>query len=175
MEEEDKKELRDDCIRLLRDVGCDEEVINHCVAVSEFALELAHRHYGSADEDLVFRAALLHDIGRAKSHGVDHGFVGGEIAKTLGLDENVIRIIQRHVGAGITAEEAKALGLPQDVDFMPETMEEKIVAHADNLIDRGRRTSIEHEIKHLKDKLGENHPSIRRMKALHRAVMGMSV
>jgi len=176
VEEEDKRLIRDECIKLLRDLGCKARVIEHCVAVSELALELARRYYyGRVDEKLIFRGALLHDIGRSRTHGIDHGFVGGEVAKALKLDGRVVRIIQRHVGAGITAEEAKEQGLPQDVDFMPRTMEEKIVTHADNLIDGVRRTSIEHEIAHLKAKLGVNHPSIKRMAMLHKEVTGLSV
>ncbi len=176
MEEEDKRVIRDECIKLLRDVGCEVRVIEHCVAVSELALELARRYfYGRVDGELIFTGALLHDIGRCCTQGIDHGFVGGEVAKALKLDGRVVRIIQRHVGAGITAEEAKELGLPQDVDFMPRTMEEKIVTHADNLIDGVRRTSIELEIAHLKAKLGKNHPSIKRMAALHKEVTGLNV
>jgi len=174
VEEENKKRIRSECIKLLRDVGCDEAVVEHCIAVAELALEIAlhHSHYNnSVDEKLVFRGALLHDIGRARSHGVNHGFVGGEMAKGLGQEEKVVRIIQRHVGAGITAEEAKEKGLPP-VAFVPETMEEKIVAHADNLIDGGSRTSIENAIADLEDKLGEFHPSIKRMIRLHEEVMG---
>lgn len=171
MEEEIKRRILNECIGLLREVGCDEAVIKHCIAVAELALEIARRHHDSVDEKLVFRGALLHDIGRARSHGVDHGFVGGELARELRLDENVVRIIQRHVGAGITAEEAKEVGLPS-IDLMPETMEEKIVAHADNLIDGSRRTSIEDAIVNLKDKLGESHPSLKRMRALHKEVIG---
>lgn len=171
MEEETKKEISRECIGLLRAVGCDEGVIKHCIAVAGLALEIARRHYGTVDEELIFRGALLHDVGRARSHGIDHGFVGGEIARELGLEESIVRIIQRHVGAGITAEEAKETGLPA-VDFMPETMEEKIVAHADNLIDGWRRTSIEDAISDLKVKLGDSHPSIKRTIALHKEVMG---
>jgi uncharacterized protein len=175
VEEEDKKVIRDECITLLRDAGCKARVIEHCVAVSELALEFARRYYGRVDEKLIFRGALLHDIGRSRTHGIDHGFVGGEVAKLLKLDGRVVRIIQRHVGAGITTEEAKELGLPQDVEFMPRTMEEKIVTHADNLIDGVKRKSIELEIAHLKAKLGENHPSIKRMIALHKEVTGLNV
>jgi uncharacterized protein len=174
VEEEIKKVIGSECIQLLRDVGCDEGVISHCIVVSELALKLARRHHNHVDEHLVYRGALLHDLGRARSHGVDHGFLGGEIAEDLGLDEDLVRIIQRHVGAGIPVEEAKKLGLPP-IDFMPETMEEKIVAHADNLIDGTRKTNIEREIVYLKNKLGANHPSIKRMKALHEEVMGIRV
>jgi uncharacterized protein len=174
VEEENKEKLSGECIRLLRAVGCDGEVIKHCTAVAELALEIAHRHYNTVNEELIFRGALLHDIGRARSHGIDHGFVGGEMARELGLEENLVRIIQRHVGAGIAAEEAKEVGLPS-VDFMPETMEEKIVAHADNLIEGWMRTSIADAIANLKAKLGESHPSIKRTIALHEAVMAKSV
>lgn len=175
MEEEDKRVIRDACIKLLHDLGCAAEVIEHCVAVSELALELAARYYGRVDEKLIFRGALLHDIGRSRTHGIDHGFVGGEVAKALKLDGKVVKIIERHVGAGITTEEAKELGLSENVEFMPRTMEEKIVTHADNLIDGVKRTSIELEIAHLKAKLGENHPSIKRMAVLHKQVTGLNV
>ncbi len=97
--------------------------------------------------------------------------MGGEMAKELGLPENVVRILERHVGAGITADEAKILGLPAR-DLMPETMEEKIVTDADNLISRARRTSIEEAIADLKRKLGSTHPTITRAMALHEEVMG---
>ena len=170
MEEETKKKISGECIRLLRAVGCDGGVIKHCSSVAELALEIARHHYNTVNEELIFRGAMLHDMGRARSHGIDHGFVGGEMARELGLEENLVRIIQRHVGAGITAAEAKEVGLPP-VDFMPETMEEKIVAHADNLIDGWRRTSIADAIANLKAKLGNSHPSIKRTIALHEEVM----
>jgi uncharacterized protein len=171
VEEEVKRGILTECIGLLREVGCDEAVIKHCIAVAELALELARHHHDRVDEELVLRGALLHDIGRARSHGVDHGFVGGELARELRLDEKIVRIIQRHVGAGITAVEAKEVGLPP-IDLMPETMEEKIVAHADNLIDGSRRTSIDDAIVNLKAKLGESHPAIERMRALNEEVIG---
>ena len=171
MEEETKKKISSECIRLLRAVGCDGDVIKHCTAVAELALEIARRHYNTVNEELIFRGALLHDIGRARSHGIAHGFVGGEIARELEMEENLVRIIQRHVGAGITAAEAKEVGLPS-VKFMPETIEEKIVSHADNLIEGWRKTSMEDAIANLKAKLGESHPSIKRMIALHKEVMG---
>lgn len=171
MEEETKAKLKSECLQLLRELGCDDGLIKHCNAVAELALEIAERYHDTVDENLLFRGALLHDLGRTRSHGLDHGFVGGELARELGLDANLVRIIQRHVGSGITAAEAQEAGLPA-MDFMPETTEEKIVAHADNLIDGWEQTSVEHTIANLKAKLGDTHPSIKRMIALHKEVMG---
>jgi len=41
-------------------------------------------------------------------------------------------LIERHVGAGLTLEEARSFGLPER-SYMPETLEEKILAAVDNL------------------------------------------
>jgi len=178
VEEADKRRLRSECVELLRAAGCEEAVIKHCIAVAELALEIAAANKNrnknkNIDEELIFTGALLHDMGRARSHGVEHGFLGGELAKASGLDDRLVKIIQRHVGAGITAEEAKQLGLPP-ISLMPETIEEKIVAYADCLIEGTRRTSVEHAISNLKKKLGARHPAVERLKKLHEEVMGTS-
>ena len=44
-----------------------------------------------------------------------------------------VNITLKHIGAGIPSDEAEILELPPG-DYMPCTLEEKIVAHADNLI-----------------------------------------
>jgi len=178
VEEADKRRLRSECVELLRAAGCEEAVIKHCIAVAELALEIAAANKNrnknkNIDEELIFTGALLHDMGRARSHGVEHGFLGGELAKASGLDDRLVKIIQRHVGAGITAEEAKQLGLPP-ISLMPETIEEKIVAYADCLIEGTRRTSVEHAMSNLKKKLGARHPAVERLKKLHEEVMGTS-
>jgi HD superfamily phosphodiesterase len=68
VEEEDKSVIRDECIKLLRDVGCEERVIKHCIAVSELALEFARPYsYGRVDEKLIYKGALLHN-GREDSY-----------------------------------------------------------------------------------------------------------
>lgn len=149
---------------MLRKAGCSPRVIDHCIAVAEFAGKLAKRH--GADHDLVMTAALLHDIGRAKTHGVDHAVVGAEIARNFGLDEKIVKIIERHVGAGIPASEAQKLGLPKK-DYVPKTLEEKVVAHADNLVMGTKKVSIDETIKNMQRTLGKHHPAIQRMKKLH--------
>ena len=135
----------DECIELLRKSGCSDKVVKHCKAVKDVAVKIAKK--ANADVELVEVGALLHDIGRSKTHGIRHGIEGAKIADKLGLPESIILIIERHLGAGIPKEEAKKLGLPSK-DYTPQTLEEKIVCHADNLIDNNRRQKIENEIKH---------------------------
>lgn len=126
----------DEAVILLEKVGCDRKVIEHCKAVKYFATRIAERLVKNGvevDVDLVNVGALLHDIGRARSQRIDHGVEGARMALDIGLDEPIIRIIERHIGAGIQEEEAERLGLPAK-SYIPETIEEKIVAHADNMV-----------------------------------------
>jgi len=133
----------DECIELLYQVGCSDQVINHCKAVRDIAVKIAQKT--NADVKLVEVGALLHDIGRSKTHGIRHAVEGVKIAKKLGLSEEIIRIIETHIGAGITAEEAKKLGLPER-SYIPTSLEEKIVCFADSLIDDGCKQTVESEV-----------------------------
>ena len=158
-----------EALNLLRRCRVPEKVIEHSLAVSELAGELASRARVPLDKELVRVGALLHDLGRARTHGIEHGVEGARLARSLGLEERIVRIIERHIGAGIAEEEAVSLGLPPG-DYLPETPEEKLVAYADNLILGTRRLSFEESLERFKRVLGENHPSIKRMLRLHREV-----
>lgn len=131
------------CFQILKNVGCSEEVIKHCKAVRDVAVRIAKKT--DADVKLVEAGALLHDIGRSKTHGIRHAVEGAKIARKLGLSDKIINIIERHIGAGLPADEAKKLGLPEK-DYIPITLEEKIVCHADNLVDDSKQRPIEHEV-----------------------------
>ena len=142
---------REQAIELLRKNKCPPQVVSHCVAVADLALETANKLEAKGlkiNVQLVEAGALLHDLGRSKNHSVDHAIVGAQIAQAIGLPEAVIKIIKRHVGAGITAEEAQWLGWPKDI-YAPQTLEEKVVSYADKLIDKSKRTPIETEIQRL--------------------------
>jgi tRNA (cytidine56-2'-O)-methyltransferase len=134
---------RDECIELLREHGCGEDVIAHSLAVASLAVRFARKC--EADVDLVEAGALLHDLGRCKSHGIDHAVRGAEVAKELKLPDQIVRIVERHIGGGIDRAEAKKLGLPVK-DYTPETLEEKIVSHADNLIAGTKRTTVKEAV-----------------------------
>ncbi len=163
----------EEAIRILRESGCSPNVIRHCRAVAEIAVKIALkcRERGvPIDIELIRIGALLHDLGRSKTHSVHHPIVGAKIAEELGLPEAVIRIIKRHIGGGLTAEEAAELGWPVE-NYLPETLEEKIVTYADKLIDGDKVVPIEKTIEEFKRKLGEDHPSIKRIMDLHREIM----
>ncbi|MBM4240777.1 MAG: TIGR00295 family protein [Euryarchaeota archaeon] len=159
-------------LEILKQVRCHPEVIEHSKAVSKKALELARRF--DVDTELVKTGSILHDIGRAKTNGIDHGIVGVKILEDLGFPEEILKIVERHVGAGITAEEAKVIGLPPK-DYLPVSMEEKIVAHADNLIHGIKEVDIDFVIKKWQIKRGYDHPSIERLLKLHQEVVGESI
>ncbi len=93
------------------------------------------------DRDLVRAGALLHDIGRSVTQDVKHAAVGADLLRADGYGDALVLVVERHTGAGIDAEEARALGLPAR-DYTPVTLEEKIVAHADNLYSGERRLSL---------------------------------
>ena len=142
---------REQAIELLHKSKCPQQVINHCIAVANLALETAKKISANGLEvnlELVEAGALLHDLGRSKNHTVDHGLIGAQMAQSIGLPESVISIIKRHVGGGITAEEAAGFGWPKDT-YDPQTLEEKIVSYADKLINHSKRVPIEMEIKRL--------------------------
>ena len=133
----------EDCLKLLKKSGCPKDVISHCKSVRDIAVRIAKK--ANADVKLVEAGALLHDIGRCKTHGIFHAVEGVKIAKKLDLPDSIIKIIERHIGAGLPGDEAKKLGLPKK-DYMPISLEEKIVCHADSLVENAKQQKIEKEI-----------------------------
>jgi len=169
----EKLPSREQALRFLRQSGCSRNVIKHCEAVTELAVEIGKafkdRRF-DVDLELVEIGALLHDIGRSKTHSVHHAVIGAEIAKSLGLPEPVISIIKRHVGGGITLREAKRLGWPKDI-YVPQTVEEKIVSYADKLIEGSRRVPIEKTIENFSRKLPPS--AIARIRGLHSEMLAL--
>jgi len=159
---------RKEALSFLVKAGCSPGVVRHAKAVAALAVKIAEacRRKGlGVDIQLVEIGALLHDIGRSKTHSVNHVIVGVEIAESLGLPDPVVSIVERHAGSGIPKDEAKKLGWPVK-DYVPQTLEEKIVTYADKLIDGLRRVPIEQVLeKFLRDNLPQS--SILRMKRLH--------
>ena len=139
---------RREALSLLAKAGCSPNVVGHCESVSAFAVKIAKacEEKGlKVNVSLVEISALLHDIGRSKTHSVDHAMISGEIARSLGLPKSVIFVIERHAGGGISKEEAKKLGWPIR-NYLPKTLEEKIVCYADKRVEGLRIVPIEQTI-----------------------------
>ena len=137
---------RDEIINLLKELGLKENIIKHVIAVEELSLETAklilkNNPDMEIDLKLLSDGALLHDIGRSFTHSINHAVEGVKIAKKYGFDDRILRIIENHIGAGITLEEAKGLNLPIK-DYIPCSIEEKIVANADNLLAGDKKRDI---------------------------------
>lgn len=166
---------REQALRIMRETGCSQPVINHCLIVTGVAMRLAeafNRRGFDVDLSLVEAGALMHDLGRSRTHKVEHGAIGGQLARRIGLPEPLARIIERHVGAGITADEAGKIGLSEG-SYVPETLEEKIVAYADKIIEGDRQVDIEVTVEKFARELGGNHPALDRLRALHDEIVNL--
>lgn len=153
----------EEAIQLLKAQGADQGVIDHTRKVVEVVKKLATGL--PVDRKVVIAAAALHDIGRSNTHGVAHGVIGARILAEQGVDQRVVRIVERHVGAGIPKSEGGKLGLPNR-DLIPETAEEKLVCYADKLL-IGIYLCSESEAFHdFQKKLGKGHPALERMQRL---------
>jgi uncharacterized protein len=164
---------REQALQILREKQCSKKVIDHCMAVTELALETASilKEKGfEIDIELVAIGALLHDIGRSKTHTVHHAVVGAEIAKSAGLPDSVVSIIKRHVGGGIVDSEAEKLGWPKDV-YVPTSLEEKIVAYADKLIEKAKRAPINRTIEKLSEET--KYKAAERVRRLYDEITGL--
>ena len=106
---------------------------------------------------------MLHDIGifKCDAAGIQcfgtepyicHGRIGAELLRLEGFPRHA-RVCERHTGAGITKAQiiAQNLPLPQQ-DFLPETMEEKVICYADKFFSKthlDREKTIEQAEKSL--------------------------
>jgi len=144
---------------ILIQAGCSADVVAHSIVVSQLALSFAERVTVAVDRELVQQGGLFHDIGRSRTNGIEHALAGVEIAKKLGFSEQLIHIIERHIGAGISEEEAVKLGLPKK-DYIPLTPEEKIVSYADNLISGVRKMPFSEALDRFKIILGPDHEGV---------------
>lgn len=153
----------DECIELLLEAGCKRRVVIHCCTVEAVAKEIVSRVKG-ADPDLVAAGALLHDIGRSVDHSIMHAYIGSQIVQAHGLPQSIVDIVRKHTGAGLDAEDVEEMGLP-DADYMPRTLEEKIVAHADNMVSDNKVVKHSHSSDKLRNKGAERGAD--RIDALH--------
>ncbi len=118
-------------------------LLTHSEMVARKALAVADAANLNIDRDFVYNAAMLHDIGIFKCDAsgiycygdepyIRHGVIGAELLRQDGVDESYARVCERHTGAGLTAKEIAETGMPlPHKDFLPESLEEKLICYAD--------------------------------------------
>lgn len=153
-----------------------EELLNlvwpHSLIVWNIAKEIINAHPELLfDRELVASACLLHDIGTyfvepCKCHPelrkrntepyIKHGVIGADIVRKELLGKKMAKIIERHIGVGISKEEIITKNLPLPLkNFIPETIEEKLVAYADNFHSKKPKFNTYEEMEKQLEKYGK--------------------
>jgi len=152
-------------LALHKKYGSNERIVGHCQACARLSMllcEKAAAHGNLVNTDAAVAAALLHDIGRTQIQTVSHGYVGAELLQQEGVDPEVVEMVRRHVGAGISPQEAVVLNFPPG-DYIPRTLEEKIVCFSDKMLDGDKARPFEEEVKRFVKK-GHDVERLRKLK-----------
>ncbi|MBI3859682.1 MAG: HDIG domain-containing protein [Thaumarchaeota archaeon] len=163
----------EEALRIHRKYGSSDRVIRHCKTVAVVTMVLGEEYLLRGvrlDLDSAYSAALLHDIGRNVTQTVRHGVEGAELLRSEGMGPTVVEIVRKHVGAGISDQEAKALGFP-DLDCVPKSAEEVIVCFADKMVDADSVRPFEEEVKRFQRK-GHDVERLRALRARIEADLG---
>ncbi|MHA1791318.1 MAG: HDIG domain-containing metalloprotein [Promethearchaeota archaeon] len=143
---------KDTIVKLLKELGLPENIIEHSKVVREIAMDLLSaikkKDDGiDVDEHVVEAGALLHDIGRIETHGIEHGYIGGQIIEMMNIDSRVARCAMVHVLGGFDLGDIRDYFPEQYVEeikepLIPMTLEEKIVCLADKQVNGTYRVSL---------------------------------
>jgi uncharacterized protein (TIGR00295 family) len=134
--------------------GSSDRVVEHCRTVARVSAILSDAILAQGrriDARATLAGALLHDIGRARTHEVSHGCVGAAMLEGEGVDGVVVEIVRRHVGAGISPEEAASLGFPKG-DYIPRTVEQRVVCFSDKMVSSDAVRPFEEEVQRFRRK-----------------------
>ncbi len=154
-------------------------LLTHSEMVAQKAIKVAEVAKLDIDKDFVYDAAMLHDIGifRCNAPGIycygnepyiRHGIIGAEIMRKENIEE-IARVCERHTGAGLTAKEIAESGLPlPHKDFLPETLEEKLICYADKFFSKSGDPREEKSLDRVRNSMVKFGPdSLARFDALH--------
>lgn len=153
-------------------------LLTHSEMVARKALTIADEARFDVDRDFVREAAMLHDVGIFQcdapsifcfgSHPyICHGVIGGKLMRDLGFPK-IARVCERHTGSGLTEEEivARHLPLPHQ-DFLPESLEEKLICYADKFYSKSGDPTAEKPFDHVRSSMAKFGPdSLRRFDSL---------
>jgi len=134
---------REFVLELLKILKIPLSVRRHSEKVADKAMQIACKiKKAQVDMNLVEIGALLHDVGRTKTHDFKHALIGGKILRQRGFSEKLARICETHILGGLDKEDAKKFGLPIK-NYLPTTLEEKIICLADKHMAGTREVTIQ--------------------------------
>jgi uncharacterized protein len=123
-------------------------LLRHGELVGRKALDTLDRApWLDADREFIVQAAMLHDIGIGRTRSpqlgcagalpyVCHGVEGRRILDQLGLSRHGL-VCERHVGVGISADQAERRNLPLPArDMLPVSVEERLICYADKFFSK---------------------------------------
>ncbi len=155
-------------------------LLTHSEMVARKALAVADAAKLDIDHEFVYNAAMLHDIGIFKCDAsgiycygnepyIRHGVIGAELLRQDGVDEAYARVCERHTGAGLTAKEIAETGMPlPHKDFLPESLEEKLICYADKFYSKSGDPTEEKSLDRVRKSMAKFGPdSLARFNSLH--------
>ncbi len=155
-------------------------LLTHSDMVARKAIAVAEAANLDVDRDFVYDAAMLHDIGifRCDASGIycygdepyiRHGIIGANLLRQEGIDEAYARVCERHTGSGLTAKEIAETDMPlPHKDFLPETLEEKLICYADKFYSKSGDPKEEKSLERVRKSMAKFGPdALARFDALH--------
>ncbi|MEA3286045.1 MAG: HDIG domain-containing protein [Candidatus Marinimicrobia bacterium] len=129
----------------------------HCFAVAQAALRVGSvlNEFRSIDLEFLWSAALLHDIGRYRTHDpIKHGVEGYHLLTKLGHHQEAF-VCASHILFGLDAAEAELAGLPAR-DFIPNSIEEQLIPLVDFMIEFDEPTTLDERFASLRKRNSNN-------------------
>jgi len=168
MDKEETLPSREFAFDLLKHVKVPYHVRRHSLKVAEKALEIAEKITKTEiNKNLIEVGAILHDIGRAKTHGFEHALIGGKILKERGFSNDLVRICETHILGGLDKEDARNVGLPEK-NYLPLSLEEKIICLADKHMAGTYEVTIEQRFEKWFSKYGKTELLVKSKKRIEK-------
>ncbi|MDF1497737.1 MAG: HD domain-containing protein [Patescibacteria group bacterium] len=135
-----------------------EIIVNHGLDILGESLKIIQRKklYKEVDFDLIVSGCILHDIGTFKylknfnkfqKNYIDHGIIGGKILREEGFKKEAL-VAERHIGSGLSMNYIIKNNIPlPKKDFLPISLEEKIICYADKFYSKSGKIDTLESIK----------------------------
>lgn len=154
-------------------------LLTHSEMVANKAISVAEAARLDIDRQFVTDAAMMHDIGIFRCHALSifclgtepyirHGVIGGAIMREECYPE-IARVCERHTGSGLTAKEIAETGIPlPHEDFLPESLEEKLICYADKFFSKSGDPKAEKPLERVRASMAKfGAASLERFEELH--------